>query len=238
MLASRFDMSGNGHPEVYSMLIPCFTCSKDLKPIVNLSSALIELGLAVFRFDFTGLGESEGDFSNITYSMMLEDLMDAADYLQGTYGSPGLLIGHSLGGCLAIEAAHLIPSVKAVVTIGSPSEPSNISKKLSRTRNEAVKKGFAITEIGGMKFKLRRQFFEDIEKHYLEPFITGLNKPLLVMHSSIDTYGSINEGLKIFETAKQPKSFISLDKIDHLMLNKKDTLYIGGLISAWVKRYL
>ena len=238
MLASRLDMPANGKPKGFAMLVPCFTCSKDLKPMVNLSSALNESGIAVFRFDFTGLGESEGDFSGMSYSLMMEDLIDAADYLKENFGTPRLLIGHSLGGCLVLETARIIPSIKAVVTIGSPSEPSNLSKKLPNTKKEAMKKGSGITEIGGIKFKLRKEFFDDIESHNLEPYIRELNLPLLVMHSPVDTYGSINESLKIFDSARQPKSFISLDNIDHLMLNKKDTAYIGQLISAWFKRYM
>ena len=238
ILASSLDMPKNRKAESYAILVPCFTCTKDLKSMINIGSALSEKGIAVFRFDFTGLGESEGDFTDMSYSKMLDDLQDAVDYLKDNFDSPKLLIGHSLGGCLVIEIANRIPSVKAVVTIASPSEPSNLLDKFQNTKDRATKEGVAETEIGGVKFKLTRHFFEDLENHKMEPFITELNKPLLVMHSPADTYGSIENGLHIFEKAKQPKSFISLEGIDHLMLNKADALYVGSLIAAWSEKYI
>lgn len=238
ILASALDLPDKGNAGTFAMLVPCFTCTKDLKAMVNISSALTDEGIAVFRFDFTGLGESEGNFTDMNYSKMLEDMVDAAEYLKNNFGEPKLLAGHSLGGCIVLETAISIPSVKAVITIASPSEPSNLSGKLPKTRQKALRDGIAETEIGGVKFKLTRDFFEDIESHHLEPFIRKLKKPLLVMHSPADTYGSIENGLNIFETAGQPKSFISLDNIDHLMLNKVDARYVGKLIAVWAKKYL
>jgi len=238
ILASSLDVPEKREAEFYAMLVPCFTCTKDLKAMINISSALSDRGIAVFRFDFTGLGESEGDFTDMSYSKMLGDLQDAVDYLKDNFDLPKLLIGHSLGGCLVIEIANRIPSVKAVVTIAAPSEPSNLLDKLQSTKDAALREGFAETEIGGVRFRFTGHFFEDLENHKLEPFITELNKPLLIMHSPEDAYGSIENGLCIFEKANQPKSFISLKGIDHLMLNKADAIYVGNLIAAWFEKYI
>jgi alpha-beta hydrolase superfamily lysophospholipase len=224
-------------PISYAIFAHCFTCSKDLKSIAYINSSLANAGIATLRFDFTGIGESEGDFSESTYTGYINDLILASEYLSANYKAPQLLIGHSLGGCVVIEAVHKIPSVNAVVTLGTPAEPSSLSVKLKRTREKAEKGGFAQTEIGGVKFKFRKRFFEDIEEHILEPYIRNLSKPLLIMHSPVDDYTPIENAFLIFQAAKQPKSFISLDKIDHLMLNKRDAVYAGEVIAAWVRKY-
>jgi alpha/beta superfamily hydrolase len=237
-LASVLDLPDNNGSPVFAIFAPCFTCTKDLKAIANIDSSLASAGIAVMRLDFAGLGDSEGDFSESNFSTFIEDIQDAAEYMSGKFAPSEILIGHSFGGCVAIEASHSISSVRAVVTIASPYEPSELSMTLAESRENALNFGYSETEIGGVKFKLKKQFFDDLEKHHLKQFIEGLNKPLLVMHSPADTYGSIDNGLKIFEAAKQPKSFISLDDIDHLMLNKNDARYVGSLIAAWVKKYI
>lgn len=238
ILSGYLDLPENKKPIAFSIFSHCFTCSKDLKAIANIDKSLSDEGIAVLRFDFTGIGESEGEFSDTNYSDYLNDLISAAEFLEFNYEAPKVLIGHSLGGCIAIESADKIQSVKAVITIGTPAEPSRLSEKLRRTKAKAEIEGIAETEIGGIKYKFKKQFFDDIEKHRLEPFIKNLERPLLVMHSPIDSYTPFEEGEKIFQTAGYPKSFVSLDKVDHLMLNKEDALYIGSVIASWAKKYI
>jgi putative redox protein len=237
-LCGYIDFPAETEPISYAVFAHCFTCSKDLKSITYINSSLARAGIATLRFDFTGIGESEGSFSESTYSDYINDLLLASEYLSNNYKAPQLLIGHSLGGCVVIEAAHKIPSVRAVVTIGTPAEPSSLSLKLRRTKEKAEKEGFAETEIGGVKLKFSKRFFEDIEEHKLEPYIRNLSKPLLVMQSPIDDYTTIENAVLIFQSAKQPKNFVALDNIDHLMLNKNDAVYAGEVIAVWARRYL
>ena len=237
-LSGYMDMPENGIPIAYAVFAHCFTCSKDLKAIGNIDFSLAKEGIAVLRFDFTGIGESEGEFSDSNYSDYMNDLISSAEFLSSNYKAPKVLIGHSLGGCIAIESAEKIPSVNAVIVIGTPAEPSKLSAKLRRTKEKAESEGIAETEIGGIKYKFKKQFFEDLGNHRLEPYIKNLGKPLMVMHSPVDAYTPFEEGKKIFETAGNPKNFITLDNVDHLMLNKDDALYTGRVIAAWVKKYI
>jgi putative redox protein len=165
----------------------------------------------VLRFDYSWIGESEGNFSETTYSDYLDDLIASAEFLRKNYYAPQLLVGHSLGGCAAIEAAKSIASVRALAVIGTSAEPSYLSDKLRKTREKATRQGFAYAEIGEEKFKFSREFFIDLENHRLGPTIRSLKKPLLILHSPVDTYSSIENAAQIFRTAKHPKSFISLD---------------------------
>jgi alpha-beta hydrolase superfamily lysophospholipase len=237
-LTGYLDFPNDKNPRAYAVFAHCFTCSKDLKAIANINESLTNSGIASLRFDFTGIGESEGDFSNSNYTGYIEDILSSVDFLNKNYESPELMIGHSLGGCTAIESASEIPSIKAVAVIGSPAEPSNLSEKLKRTKEIAAREGEAQAEIGGVKYLFKKQFFIDIEKHKLEPFIRNLQKPLLIMHSPSDIYTNIENAELIFQAAKYPKSFISLDGIDHLMLKKQDAMYVGGLIAVWAQKYL
>jgi len=237
-LTGYLDFPNGKNPKAYAVFAHCFTCSKDLKAIENIDESLANYGIASLRFDLTGIGESEGDFPDSNYTGYVEDILSSIEFLNNNFEPPKLLVGHSLGGCLAIETASQIPSIKAVAVIGSPAEPSNLSEKLNRTKEKAASSGEAETEIGGVKYIFKKQFFDDIEKHKLEPFIRNLNKPLLIMHSMADTYTGIENAELIFRTANHPKSFISLDDIDHLMLKKKDAMYVGGLIALWVQKYL
>jgi pimeloyl-ACP methyl ester carboxylesterase len=237
-LDAYLDLPENNAPYSYAIFSHCFTCTKELKSIANIDTSLTEAGIAVLRFDYTGIGGSEGDFADSNYSINIEDLVSASEFLGKEFGKPELLIGHSLGGCITIEAAGRINSSKAVTVIGTAAEPRLLSIKLKRTKERAFAEGNAITNIGGANFTFKPQFFEDIENHLLKPFIENLNKPLLIMHSPVDTYSSIENAAIIFQTARYPKSFISLDNIDHLLLKKKDALYTGKLIAAWAERYL
>lgn len=222
----------------YAILAHCFTCSKDLKAYRSINESLTLSGIAVLRFDFTGIWESKGDFSDTNFSTMTEDIISASDFLGRTLKMPKLLIGHSIGGCAVIIAAKKIQSVNAVVTIGTPAEPANLSLKLSKAKEKAILNGIGDAAIGGKKYKFKKQFFDDLESYKLETSISTLRKPLLILHSPKDTYTSIENAAKIFQAARHPKSFISLGDMDHLMLKKSDASYVGSLIAAWSKRYL
>jgi putative redox protein len=157
--------------------------------------------------------------------------------MKNNYGFPELIIGHSLGGAVAVFIAAKHPEVKAVVTIAAASEPNKLALKLKRTKERAVAEGIAKTEIGGVTFEFTPQFFDDLEKYHMKHTLQGMSKPLLIMHSPADTYSDISNASEIFRNARHPKSFISLDDIDHLMLNKEDAFYVGKLISSWVGHY-
>jgi alpha-beta hydrolase superfamily lysophospholipase len=237
-LAGTIDKPKSGEIKNFAIFSHCFTCSKELKAIANIDSALCKSGIAVLRFDYTGIGKSEGTFTDSNYSMYLDDLDSAFEFLSNEFKAPSLYIGHSLGGCIAIESACSNKAVKAVAVIGTPAEPSTLAKKLKNTRERAIREGTGTANIGGIDFDFKPEFFEDLEKHNLKSCIENLNKPLLILHSPVDTYASIENASKIFTAAKHPKSFISLDDIDHLMLKKEDAIYAGSLIAAWSSKYL
>jgi putative redox protein len=202
------------HTAVYAH---CFTCSKDLKAIANINSSLVDYGIAVLRFDMTGIGESEGDFTETNFDTQIADFLSAAKYLQKNYKAPVLLIGHSLGGTVALFSSEHIPSAKAIVTIASPDEPSNLAKKLSKTRQRAIENGTGETEIGGVKFKFKPEFFDNLESYNLTSFVKQMKIPYLVLHSPVDSYTSFQCAETLFSNANQPKAIISLADIDHLM---------------------
>ncbi|MCI0448610.1 MAG: lysophospholipase [Chlorobi bacterium] len=236
-LAANLDLP-DGNVKTYAIYAHCFTCSKDLKAIININRSLTKMGIASLRFDMTGIGESEGDFSETNFSTQIEDFHSAADFLSKNYKAAKLLIGHSLGGCVAIYASLKLPYVKAISVISTPSEPSSLSRKLKNTKNRAIQNGFSITEIGGVKFKFKPQFFYDIESYSLKEELKKLKRPFLIMHSPTDTYNDISNAAELFKNAKHPKSFISLDGMDHLMLKKEDAFYVGNLIGIWAEKYL
>ncbi len=238
VLAGKLDMPFNEHISSYAVFAHCFTCSMELKAIANINKALTKHGIAVLRFDMTGIGESEGSFPDTNFTTQIDDLVSAAAFLSENYAPPELLIGHSLGGSAVLFASKQIGSSRALVTIASPEEPSNLAAKLRKTRDRCIKMGVAETEIGGVKFNFKPQFFSDIEKYSAAELQKDIHLPYLVLHSTADTYSDIENGLKLFKRANQPKSFISLDKIDHLMLQKEDANYVGEIIAAWTKKYL
>ncbi|HWA06630.1 MAG TPA: alpha/beta fold hydrolase [Ignavibacteria bacterium] len=238
VLAGKLDMPFNEHISSYAVFAHCFTCSMELKAIANINKALTKHGIAVLRFDMTGIGESEGSFPDTNFTTQIDDLVSAAAFLSENYAPPELLIGHSLGGSAVLFASKQIGSARALVTIASPEEPSNLAAKLRKTRDRCIKMGVAETEIGGVKFNFKPQFFSDIEKYSAAELQKDIHLPYLVLHSTADTYSDIENGLKLFKRANQPKSFISLDKIDHLMLQKEDANYVGEIIAAWTKKYL
>lgn len=228
----------DGTPRGWCILAHCFTCSKDLKPLGYISAAFLAHGVGVLRFDFTGLGQSEGQFEDTNFSSNLEDLLAAAEFLRAHEVGPLLLVGHSLGGAAALAVAHRIPEVVAVATIGAPSDPEHVVRHLEEHRHEIESRGEAEVEIAGRSFRIRRQLLDDLAAHTLEEHIENLGRPLLVLHSPADEVVSIENGQRIFERARYPKSFVSLDGADHLLLDARDSRYVGALLASWVERYL
>lgn len=237
VLAACLDSPEGSKPKTYAIFAHCFTCSKDLKAISNINYSLSVHGIAVLRFDMTGIGESEGIFEETNFTTQLQDFAAVTEFVSAKYEKPKLAIGHSLGGCVAINSARSIDSFKAVAVIASPPEPSALSVKLKKTREQAFKEGIAEREIGGVKYKFTPQFFEDIESYSLKQDIQNLKKPLLILHSPADTYSHISNSEIIYDLASQPKSLVSLDDIDHLMLKKSDARYVGNLIGSWFAKY-
>lgn len=222
----------------HAIFAHCFTCSKDLKAATNISRALLDAGIGVFRFDFTGLGQSQGDFSDTNFSSTVDDLLAAAAYMASKIAAPGLLIGHSLGGTAAIQAAHQLESVQAVVTIGSPAYASHVAKLFKGDHDEIETAGQATVDIGGRPFLIKKQFLDDLQAYELPAGVDRLRKPLLVMHAPMDSIVGIDNASELFRHAWHPKSFVSLDSADHLLSREDDSRYAAGVIAAWAERYL
>jgi putative redox protein len=222
----------------YALFAHCFTCSKDIAAASRISHALAAKGFAVLRFDFTGLGNSEGDFANTNFTSNVEDLIRAADYLRSHYQAPELLIGHSLGGSAVLAAAPRIPEVKAVATIGSPSDPAHIRHLFSNDLEKIEETGCAVVRLGTREFAVKRQFLDDIAAHKLTDDIGAIGKALLIFHSPTDDIVNIEHARRIFQAAQHPKSFVSLDKADHLLSRREDSQYVADTIAAWAGRYL
>ena len=241
-LAARLDLP-EGPPIAYALFAHCFTCSKDVFAASRISRALATDGIAVLRFDFTGLGMSEGEFANTGFSSNVEDLVRAADWLREYREAPKILIGHSLGGAAVLAAAQRVPESVAVSTIGAPSEPAHVARYIVRSGSgsEAGEGGaddLFDVDIGGRLFRIRRSFLEDIAGHTLTDRIAGLRRALLVFHGWRDTVVSIDHARRIFEAAKHPKSFVSLDDADHLISRRPDATYIARVLAAWASRYV
>ena len=237
MLAARLDRP-KGKLQTTAIFAHCFTCSKDIAAARRISQRLASMGVAVLRFDFTGLGHSGGEFANTDFSSNVEDLVLAAKYLEKNVGSPQLLIGHSLGGAAALRAAGDMPSVKAVVTIGAPSDPGHVLKNFGSTLQEIEEKGAAQVRLADRDFTIRKSFIDDVSSAELQPRIARLNRALLVMHSPVDEVVGIDNASDIFVAAKHPKSFVTLDNADHLLTAPKDAEYAAEVIAAWASRYI
>ncbi|MET1259809.1 bifunctional alpha/beta hydrolase/OsmC family protein [Flagellimonas sp. DF-77] len=237
-LVGRLELPVDRHPHNFALFAHCFTCTKNLSAVRNISKSLTANGFGVLRFDFTGLGESEGDFADTNFSGNVEDLVAAAAYLETNYQAPSLLIGHSLGGAAVLFAAGQIDAVKAVATIGAPSNPVHV-KQLLRSGIEEIKTtGQAVVNLSGRDFTIKKQFLDDLEANSLPETVKKLRKPLLILHSPQDDTVGIANAEAIYVAAHHPKSFVSLDGADHLLFNKADSLYVGEVISGWAKRYL
>ncbi len=237
-LVGRLELPADRHPHNYALFAHCFTCTKNLIAVKNISKALTSNGFAVLRFDFTGLGESEGDFSDTNFSGNVADLVAAADYLRAIHKAPTLLIGHSLGGAAVIFAATEISEVNAIATIGAPSNPVHVKHLLKSGLEEIEAKGEAVVNLSGRDFTIKKQFVDDLETKSLPETAKKLRKPLLIMHSPQDDTVDIKNAEALYVAAHHPKSFVSLDGADHLLFNKNDSLYVGEVISGWAKRYL
>ena len=225
-------------PRAFALFAHCFTCSKDSAAASRISRALAALGLGVLRFDFTGLGGSEGDFANTNFSSNVADLLAAADYLRQNYQAPSLLIGHSLGGAAVLSAAAGVDEVKTVVTIGAPADPGHVAHLLADARAQIESTGTAMVTLGGREFRINKQFLDDISAQRVTETLGGLRKALLVMHSPIDDVVEVDNAAQIFLAARHPKSFVSLDDADHLLSRRADADYAAATLAAWAERYL
>ncbi|AXT60274.1 OsmC family protein [Aquimarina sp. AD10] len=237
-LSGRLELPADQHPHNFALFAHCFTCNKNLGAVRNISRGLTAQGFGVLRFDFTGLGESEGDFADTNFSGNVEDLVAAADFLAKEYMAPALIVGHSLGGAASIFAASQIDSIKAVATVGAPSNPKHVKHLLKSGLEEIQATGKAVVNLSGRDFTIKKQFIDDLDTKSLPEVAKNLDKALLVMHSPQDTTVGIKNAEEIYHAAKHPKSFVSLDGADHLLMRKEDSNYVGKVIAGWSSRYM
>jgi len=226
-----------GAVRCYALFAHCFTCGKDIAAASRISRALTAEGIAVLRFDFTGLGNSDGDFANTNFSSNLQDLLAATHFLREQYAAPALLIGHSLGGAAVLAMAKDVPEATAVVTIGAPHRADHVTQNFAASIEDIQATGVAEVSLGGRRFNIRKQFLDDLDQ-YSDAAIGSLRKALLVMHAPLDATVGIAEAEKIYLQAKHPKSFVSLDDADHLLSRKQDSEYVARVVAAWASRYL
>jgi len=236
-LAAALD-TPDGPVQAYALFAHCFTCGKDVLAAKRIATALAAKGIAVLRFDFTGLGASEGEFANSTFSSNVADLVRAADHLRETRGAPTLLIGHSLGGAAILAAAGRIPEAKAVVTIAAPSDPAHVTHLFKDKIADIRAQGKVEVQLAGRPFHIKREFLDDVAEHNLMAQVKTLHKALLIMHSPTDDTVGIDNATNIFVAAKHPKSFVSLAGSDHLLSGKRDAAYVADVIAAWAERYI
>jgi putative redox protein len=237
-LSAKIDLPLSRSPFPFALFAHVFTGNKNLTSARHISRELTQHGIGVMRFDFTGLGESEGNFSETNFTSNISDLESAAAYLAEHYESPSIIIGHSLGGAAALFASQKIDSISAVVTIGSPSYPEHVTHLLSDNIETIEKNGCAIVNVGGREFTIKKQFLDDLRSQNHTDIIKNLGKGLLVMHSPQDMVVGIDNAANIYSLAKHPKSFVTLDGADHMLTHKDDAKYAGTVISSWVRRYV
>lgn len=237
-LSAQLDFTGENTPMAMAIFAHCFTCTKNMRAVANISRALTNKGIAVFRFDFSGLGQSKGDFSETNFSSNVSDIVAAAEFLEYHYTAPKVLIGHSFGGAACLKAALDLPSVVAVVTIGSPLDPGHVRHLFGDALEKIDQCGEAELMLEGRPFKIKRQFVDDLEKTDMNKVLPELNRALLVMHSPADAIVDIENAALIYRAAKHPKSFISLDNADHMMQDPEDSRYAGSIIAEWAKKYI
>ena len=251
MPTERFQFTGEGghqlaaaldlpeqEPLAYALFAHCFTCGKDVLAAKRIATALAAKGIAVLRFDFTGIGSSEGDFANSTFSSNVADLVGAAAHLRETGKAPTLLIGHSLGGAAILACAGQIAEAKAVVTIAAPSDPEHVTGLFKEQIEDIRKQGKVEVSLAGRPFTITREFLDDIAEHGLMARVTTMRKAILVMHAPTDDTVSIDNATRIFLSAKHPKSFVSLAGADHLLSQRRDSTYVADVIAAWASRYI
>ncbi|MBS1270424.1 MAG: hypothetical protein MAG794_01380 [Gammaproteobacteria bacterium] len=238
LLAGALELPDHGNPVAFALFAHCFTCGKDLAAASRIARALSKHSIGVLRFDFTGLGNSDGDFSNSNFSSNVEDLVAAANFMKEHYRAPALLIGHSLGGAAVLAAAHQLPDARAIATIGAPAAANHVSHLFDDSIEHIKTRGSAMVTLGQRQFTIRSQLIEDLEQFADTDHIGRLQRPLMVFHSPIDRIVPIDEAAKIYQAAKHPKSFISLDDSDHLLSRKADSEYVAATLAAWASRYL
>ncbi|WP_281301195.1 MULTISPECIES: alpha/beta fold hydrolase [unclassified Iodidimonas] len=236
-LAARLDLP-EGRPKAYALFAHCFTCSKDVFAASRIAAGLADLGIATLRFDFTGLGASDGEFENTNFTSNIEDLLKAVDFMRESYEAPKLLIGHSLGGAAVLAAAGKVEEAQIVATVGAPYDPDHIRHHFDQHIETINEKGEAEVKIGGRPFRVKKQFLDDIGGHDQKERIANLKKALLIFHSPTDQIVGVDNAANIFAAAKHPKSFITLDDADHLLTAREDALYVAQVIVAWARRYV
>lgn len=236
-LAARLDRP-HGPVHAYALFAHCFTCSKDLFAAVRIAAALNERGIAVLRIDFTGLGESGGEFADSTFSSNIEDLLDAADYLRAHHRAPQILIGHSLGGAAVLAAAGRIDECRAVATIGAPADPAHVAHLFESSREIIEATGEAVVRLAGRRFTVRKTLLDDLSDQNQQARIAALRRPLLILHAPLDEIVGLDNARRIYEAALHPKSFVALDGADHLLTRHSDAEYVATVIAAWASRYL
>jgi putative redox protein len=236
-LSGRLDRP-RADPVAHALFVHCFTCSKEIPAATRITRGLVDQGIGVLRFDFTGLGASEGEFANTNFSSNVEDVVRAADMMRDRYAAPKILVGHSLGGAAILAAAARIPEAVAVVTIGAPFAVAQLARMLSDAAPELERSDEVSVEIGGRRFPIRRQLLDDANAQNLTHAIRTLHRALLVFHAPEDEVVAIDNARRIFDTAKHPKSFVSLDGADHLLTRRTDAAYVAEVLAAWVGRYL
>lgn len=237
-LNARLELPEGSTVNAIAIFAHCFTCSSNLNAVRHISKSLTAEGVGVLRFDFTGLGRSEGSFAESHFGANVSDLIDVHNYMKENYTTPSLIIGHSLGGTAAIVAASKIPDIKAVVTIGSPASAIHTKKYFSHRLDELETKGEIEVNLGGRPFIINKEFIANFENIDLLQITKTLNKPLLIMHAPSDNIVDIENAQDLFIQAQHPKSFVSLDNADHLLTQEKDSKYVGHVISSWSQRYI
>lgn len=236
-LQGYLEMPANQKPSHFAIFAHCFSCNSNFKAAKNISRSLTNHGFGVLRFDFTGLGKSEGEFADSHFSANVEDLIDVHNYLETHYKAPSLLIGHSLGGAAVIVAASKLETIKAVATVGAPATVEHLTHLFSHAPEDVSDKGAIEVNIGGRTFKINEDFVADFSKTDLPKIIKELRKPILVMHAPFDKIVGIENAHEIYHNAHHPKSFVSLDAADHLLTKSSDSIYVGNMIGTWVERY-
>jgi putative redox protein len=237
-LHAVLELPAGQQPRQFAIFAHCFTCNSDFGPVRNISRELANHGFGVVRFDFTGLGRSEGDFSDTNFSANVEDLVEVSAYLEKHYQAPTLLVGHSLGGAAVLMASAQLPAIQAVAVIGAPAEAAHVAHLFQEDLPEIQARGAALVDIGGRPFTIKQQFVDDIKSNQVLEVVKKLRKPLLILHSPQDAIVEIENAAKLYQAAFHPKSFVSLDGADHLLSKRDDSNYVAAVIGTWVGRYL
>ena len=237
-LSAQVERPSSGTPRGWALFAHCFSCSNNVRAAEQVTRALTKLGFGVLRFDFTGLEENESDFADTNFPSGVDDILAATRYMEAALEAPSLLVGHSLGGAAVLQAASALDSVRAVATIGAPADPKHVLEHVVSSREAVEAVGEATVEIGGRPFRVTKQFLNDLKATRMDSTMASLERALLIFHSPIDEVVGIDNATHLYQVARHPKSFVSLDTADHLLSDPKDSRYVAGLLSAWADRYL